>query len=165
MRSRRSETSLLIQSGVRKTSDSSGVFFILAPILAFRTEFCSCAPKFAENWYWYTMKNMQGITWRIGKECYYHYMLISFKATLHNSRHTSCLHNIPSYRPNAPASLHKFGWSNQRFEASLKSSVIHKVLPVFFEQSDENSDCAICAPELCGVALDSYHPQQLPLFS
>ena len=30
------------------------------------------------------------------------------------------MHNIPSYCPNAPASLHKFGWPNQRFGASLK---------------------------------------------
>ena len=34
-----------------------------------------------------------------------------------------------------------------------KSSAIHKVFPQIFGQSDENSDCAICAPELCGVAL------------
>ena len=34
-----------------------------------------------------------------------------------------------------------------------KYSAIHKVLPAFFEQSDENSDGAIYAPELCGVAL------------
>ena len=36
-----------------------------------------------------------------------------------------------------------------------KYSAIHKVLPAFFEQSDENSDGAIYAPELCGVALNS----------
>ena len=28
-----------------------------------------------------------------------------------------------------------------------KSSVIHKVLPAVFDRSDENPDCAICAPE------------------
>ncbi len=33
-----------------------------------------------------------------------------------------------------------------------KYSAIHKVLPAFFEQSDENPDGAIYAPELCGVA-------------
>jgi hypothetical protein len=34
-----------------------------------------------------------------------------------------------------------------------KYSAIHKVFPAFFEQSDENSDSAIFAPELCGVAI------------
>ncbi len=34
-----------------------------------------------------------------------------------------------------------------------KYSAIHKVLPAFFEQSDENPDGALYAPELCGVAL------------
>jgi len=38
-------------------------------------------------------------------------------------------------------------------QLAQKSSAIHKVLPAVFEQSDENSDCVICAPELCGVAL------------
>ncbi len=35
-----------------------------------------------------------------------------------------------------------------------KSSVIRQVLPAFFGQSAEKSDCAICAPELCGIALE-----------
>jgi hypothetical protein len=30
---------------------------------------------------------------------------------------------------------------------------IQEVFPAIFSQSDENSDCAICAPELCGIAL------------
>ncbi len=34
-----------------------------------------------------------------------------------------------------------------------KSWTIQEVFPAIFRQSDENSDCAICAPELCGVAL------------
>ena len=37
-----------------------------------------------------------------------------------------------------------------------KSSAIHQVLPAVFDQSDENSACAICAPELCGIALSIY---------
>ena len=36
-----------------------------------------------------------------------------------------------------------------------KSSAIHKVFPAVFDQSDETSDCAICAPELYGIALAS----------
>ena len=34
-----------------------------------------------------------------------------------------------------------------------KSWPIQEVFPAIFRQSDENSDCAIYAPELCGVAL------------
>ncbi|MBR3555268.1 MAG: hypothetical protein IKN89_05100, partial [Oscillospiraceae bacterium] len=33
-----------------------------------------------------------------------------------------------------------------------KSWPIQEVFPAIFRQSDENSDCAIYAPELCGVA-------------
>ena len=37
-----------------------------------------------------------------------------------------------------------------------KSWPIQEVFPAIFRQSDENSDCAIYAPELCGVALKLY---------
>jgi|GEM_PF-4573907 len=38
-----------------------------------------------------------------------------------------------------------------------KSSAIHQVFPAVFRRSEENSDCAICAPELCGIALGRDH--------
>ena len=37
-----------------------------------------------------------------------------------------------------------------------KSWPIQEVFPAIFRQSDENSDCAICAPELCGIALNGF---------
>ncbi|MBR3555516.1 MAG: hypothetical protein IKN89_06360, partial [Oscillospiraceae bacterium] len=39
-----------------------------------------------------------------------------------------------------------------------KSWPIQEVFPAIFRQSDENSDCAIYAPELCGVALTERSP-------
>ncbi|MBR3555568.1 MAG: hypothetical protein IKN89_06625, partial [Oscillospiraceae bacterium] len=39
-----------------------------------------------------------------------------------------------------------------------KSWPIQEVFPTIFRQSDENSDCAICAPELCGIALSAKPP-------
>ena len=35
-----------------------------------------------------------------------------------------------------------------------KPWLIQQVFPAVFRRSDENSDCAICAPELCGIALN-----------
>ena len=36
--------------------------------------------------------------------------------------------------------------------SGFESWPIQEVFPAIFRQSDENSDCAICAPELCGIA-------------
>ena len=81
-----------------------------------------------------------------------------YRATPHNSRHASCLHIVPAYCPMHPLRFISSADQIRDLEPHLKSSAIHKVFPAVFGQSAENSDCAICAPELCGGAITKKNP-------